>query len=300
MPNFERDSTDLPIVDKDGNTISGTNLLTLDDVLVRIILRTDPVLGVNAESLLTSAADSPYNWALLGLVLRDIFLDEKIDALDLTTPDASRTEKGLAELANQTEGRGGTDDERIMTGLRVLDALRSGSSFAADTTRRGTVERATESEATGLSDSTRHLTSVLVKSILEHSNAGATTTKRGTVERATQSEVSARTDTTKYVTPDTLPAPSAVPDATETTEGIAELANQTEGRGGTDDERIMTSLGVLDALRNGSSFAANTTRKGTVERATQSEVSARTDTTKYVTPDTLPAAKCSSRCHRNN
>ena len=64
-------------------------------------------------------------------------------------------------------------------------------------------------------------------------------------------------------------------------------ANQTQGRSGTDDSRYMTSLRVLDALRNGSGFAANTTRKGSVERATQAEVNTGTDTEKHLTPDTF-------------
>ena len=284
MANLERDNTDLPDEDKDGNAITTSNPLILEDILVRIIESTDPVLGLRAGETLDDHSDSPYNWALLGLFLRDIYLNDKID--NIPTPDsvanasatvrgiieiantteaqalsdqlraitpflagkilehsnaqattikrgtaelatqaevdarssstkvitpstlpddvvnASATARGIAEIANQTEGRGGTDNERIMTALRVLDFLRSGTGVGADTSRRGTVERATTSEATGLSDTTRHLTAVLVKAILEHSNANATTSKRGTAELATTAEANTGTSTTKVMTPD--------------------------------------------------------------------------------------------------
>ena len=65
------------------------------------------------------------------------------------------------------------------------------------------------------------------------------------------------------------------------------IANQTQGRSGTNNTAAMSSLRVLDALRNGSNFAANTTRKGVSERATQVEVNTGTDTEKHLTPDTF-------------
>ena len=66
-----------------------------------------------------------------------------------------------------------------------------------------------------------------------------------------------------------------------------DFANQTEGRSGTNIDKAMNSLRVLDALRNGGNFAASTTRKGTSERATQAEVNTGTDTGRHLTPDTF-------------
>ena len=123
------------------------------------------------------------------------------EAMEYLMPQATTAQIGGAEIANQTEGRSGTNDEMIMTALRVLDFIRNGTGVSANTTRKGTVERATVNEGTELSDSTRYLTALVVKSILEHLNAQATTAKRGTVQQATNDELDAAINTTKYVTP---------------------------------------------------------------------------------------------------
>ena len=253
---------------------------------VRQIETNDPVLGGAAE--IGGNVNSPPNHALRSLVERTAKLKADIEAISI--PNASTGTRGIARLATTAQVTAGTNDDAIVTPLLLQEKVDDiPATPNASTGTRGIAELATESEAEAATDTSRITPPRRVRDLIRHSNAQATETIRGTVLRASQSEVSARTEATKYVTPDTLPAPSSVPDATETTEGIAELANQSEGRGGSDDTRIMTSERVLDALRNGSSFAANTTRKGTVQRATQAEVTARTEGTKYVTPDTLPS-----------
>ena len=173
MPNLDQTSSNLPTVDKDGNAISQSNPLTLEDILVRIHEENDPVKGSNTTAL-TSSADSPVGWALLGLYLRDIFLDGRVDSVQTAlatlqtmfdnlsipgaVPDASTTTKGIAEIANQSEGRGGTDAERIMTALRVLDLIRNGSGVGATTTRRGTAEVATQGEVDAGSNNDKFVT----------------------------------------------------------------------------------------------------------------------------------------------
>ena len=169
MPYFDKDSTDLPSVDKDGNAITNDNPLTLADVLVRQIEQSDAVRGMRIDRVLNLPVDSPINWALLGLYLRDIFLGEKIDGLETavsglsSVTDASETVKGIAEIANQTEGRAGTDTTRIMTAARIVDALRNGSVYAADTTRKGVVERATQTEVEAGTDTEKYVTPKTLK-----------------------------------------------------------------------------------------------------------------------------------------
>ena len=206
MANFDYSLPDLPTVDKDGNTITDDNPLTLEDVLVRIIESTDPVLGLVTGDMLDNHLDSPYNWALLGLFLRDIFLQDQIDNIDI--PDA------------------------------VVNAT---------ITVRGIIELATVAEAEGLADQFRAITPHLLGEALKHVNAQATTSQRGT----------------------------------------AEIANQTEGRTGTNNDRIMTSLRVLDFLRNGTGVSANTTRKGTVQHASQSDVQNEENTSRVTTISSL-------------
>ena len=176
MADFNKSASDLPTVDKDGNAITAANPLTLEDVLVRLIERTDPVLGARVDGILNMPADSPYNWALLGLFLRDIFMDTKIDSVRIaletqistlessltdynpTLGGATEDQSGVAELADQTEGRSGSNHDRIMTSLRTLDAIRNGTAFSATTDRRGVVELATGSQTLSGSSSTLAVT----------------------------------------------------------------------------------------------------------------------------------------------
>ena len=151
----------------------------------------------------------------------------------------------------------------------------------------------------------------------------ATTARRGLIEIATNSEVDAGTDTSRAVTPagvdrriDALEtslqawannrfptsAGSTVVDASTTAKGIIEIATDSEVDTGTDTARATTPAGVqrriaalqtaLQAWANGR-FAlagsltvptATTSRRGTVELATNSEATTGTDTTRAVTP----------------
>lgn len=72
------------------------------------------------------------------------------------------------------------------------------------------------------------------------------------------------------------------PPATETRQGVAELATTAEAQAGTDDERILTPKKLQDVT-------ATETRKGVVELATAAEVQAGADTSRAVTPAGLAA-----------
>ena len=73
---------------------------------------------------------------------------------------------------------------------------------------------------------------------------------------------------------------TSLPDATETVEGIAEIATQSEANGTTDDNRIITAKKLNERT-------ATTTRRGVVELATNTETQSGTDTTRVVTPANL-------------
>ena len=154
MANYERTDSDFPVIDRAGDPITADNPLELPDMLVRELELSDPVVVV-AGSVRDAPADGPWDWAGLGLFLRDIFLDEKTEVLrsdieaelarlqgllnNLTVdiPQASVTQAGGAQLANVFEGRGGTDSEKIMTSLRLLDGFRNGDAFRSTTFRKG-------------------------------------------------------------------------------------------------------------------------------------------------------------------
>ena len=151
MADFNQNESDLPTIDKDGVAISDENPLTLEDLLVRIIERTDPVLGIPGSGILTDASVSPINWSLLGLFLRDIFLQQQIDNINIES--ATTEQEGIAEIANLIEARGGIDNLRIMTSALILDFLRNGLNVEATEELKGTIQLATQGEVnTGAED----------------------------------------------------------------------------------------------------------------------------------------------------
>ena len=147
----------------------------------------------------TGTLTGPINVALQKVMNTLLYLKNRLDNLNLTPNNASTTQRGVAEIANQSEGRTGTDAVRMMTALRVLDALRNGSAFYASTTQRGTAELATQAEVNARSDNSKIVTPATLPEPSAVPNAS--TTVRGIAELATQSEVNARTDNSKIVTP---------------------------------------------------------------------------------------------------
>ena len=196
----------------------------------------------------------------------------------------------------------------------------------ASTTVKGIVERATDSEATTGTDTTRYVTPAQLKSATASSGTGtgtvanASESARGIIEIATQDEVDAGTDTERAVTPSSLQkSPSAIRNAYkgEWTAGNSYLTGQTVTLDGSwfiniqagvatnsnkpdptqtyhGTWRVISGKGdkgdAGTGTGTGSVQDASTTAKGIVERATDSEASAGTDSTRYVTPRHIKAA----------
>lgn len=122
------------------------------------------------------------------------------------------TVEGIGRTATQQEAEGGTAHGTggpLLTVLRGMQLLR-GSNAQANTTRRGTSRRATQAQATGLTNNEAHLTALLVGAILEHSNAGATPTKRGTVRLANETHAQDESNNTHALTAASLHRESVV------------------------------------------------------------------------------------------
>lgn len=101
----------------------------------------------------------------------------------------------------------------------------------------------------------------------------ASETAQGVVELATDAETIAGTDTARAVTPFSLAALTA----SDTRRGLVELATDAEVTTGSDTARAVTPAGLAQ-------LAATTTQKGIVELATNTEVTTGTDTVRAVTP----------------
>ena len=139
----------------------------------------------------------------------------------------------------------------------------------ATTTTHGTARSATAAEATNrITDQ-----DVFVRpSLVENAVRQATTTINGKISIATQAEANALSSTTHALTPGRLPT------ASESQRGIVELASATQAA------TRQHGYALQPADTTAAVLPATTTTAGKVERATDAEAAAGTDTTRYVTP----------------
>ena len=273
----------------DGQSEWGTGITRIEE--------SDSVLGGPPEKNLVRY--SPVNHALQEVVNRLNYLRSAIG--DITIPTivaATETLAGVARLATSALAQGtGISDKtdlseydhaRIMTLRRTRQAMLY-LMPEADTSQLGGVTRASDAEATARTDTSKYVTPAHLPETTA-SPPNASTSQRGIVERATSSEAVDLLDTERHLTASLVRQILEHINAASTASkrGTIEIANQGEGRGGTNNDRAMTSQRVLDQMRNGTGSSADTSRRGTVQRATSSEASARTNTTKYIVPAHLP------------
>ena len=158
---------------------------------------------------------------------------------------ASETLTGIAEIATQLEFDTGEDDTRISTPLKVKTHFN-------DTARTSVIT------ASGL---------VETGTLWNHYTLdiqAANITQRGTARLATQLEVDTGTEATAIVTSATL----AKKKATEGTEGLIQLATQTELVAGTIDNKAFSPKNYKYIVQQEKSWEATSARRGYVKLTT--------------------------------
>lgn len=103
-------------------------------------------------------------------------------------PNATESQRGIAEIATQAEANSDTEDTRIITAKKLYDRT-------ATENRRGVAEIATQSEANSDTEDTRIITAKKL------SDRTATESRRGVAEVATQAETNEGIDDTRMITP---------------------------------------------------------------------------------------------------
>lgn len=208
-------------------------------------------------------------------------------ASNITTPtegaSTANWELLIFERSSNAQALAGTDNNTIMTPLRVAEAISASSISvpAASETVAGIAEIATTAEVNTGTDNTRIITPAKLAAYVP----SATTAVIGKTRLATVAEAQAGSLTTVAVTPAGLAAAIgdvAVPAATESVAGIAEIATQAEVTTGTDNTRIVTPLSLATAVP-----VATFTIVGKSRFATQAETSAMAMGTVAVTPFSL-------------
>ena len=94
------------------------------------------MLGLTPGQELSGPGASANNWVLRAMFLRDILLYQKF--INLRVQEATADTPGVAQIADEDEGRSGTNNNRIMTSERLLDQLREGVDVNATTLYKGT------------------------------------------------------------------------------------------------------------------------------------------------------------------
>ena len=115
----------------------------------------------------------------------------------VSTPDASETVAGIAEIATTTEITTGTDDGRIVSPLKLkqaLDALPPGTTV-------GAIAPATPESGQAWFDTTTNTLNIWDGAAWRTSQPAASEAVAGIAEIATQAEVTAGTDDATIVTP---------------------------------------------------------------------------------------------------
>ena len=148
--------------------------------------------------------------------------------------NASTTQRGIIEIATETEADTGTDTSTAMTPALVQRRI----------------------AAISIPDVSNFLTEAQIDDRVKSPDNAASMIARGNIELANQTEADAGTDNVKAMTPAlvqrriaAINIPAAPGNASFTTRGIIEIATNDETRTGTDSSRAVTPAGLVSAIQ---------------------------------------------------
>ncbi|QLA10757.1 straight tail fiber [Shewanella phage Thanatos-2] len=194
---------------------------------------------------------------------------------------------GVIRIATQPEVDAGISNSTVVTPATLKNAILKPP---ATTTEAGIARLATQDEVnTGTNSNTIVVPSTLAVYVASKLVIAATESVQGTIKLSTEAAAKAGVDDTTAMTPlktrmAIAAATSILPawgQATETVQGVVTLATGAQTIAGSLREGYAVSPYGLAQL------IATTDKRGLAQIATQVEVVAGTDTTKYITPSTL-------------
>ena len=168
--------------------------------------------------------------------------------VSVSSPDASETVKGIAQIATAAEVTAGTDDLKFVTPAKLAAGVP-----AATEAKAGKVELATAAETTTGTDATRAVHPAGLKVELDKKANLASPSLTGVPNAPT---AAAGTSTTQLAT--TAFVHAATPAATEIAKGVVELATAAETTTGTDATRAVHPAGLKVELDKKVDLAGDT------------------------------------------
>lgn len=191
----------------------------------------------------------PINVVIQKIVGSLAYLKERVDGFSVARMTDSVF--GSGRTATQTEAEGGSAHGQggpLLTPKRGMQLLR-GTNAQATTTRRGTAEFVSATEAVDDSNATHMLNPERGFTLLRSSQAQATESQRGTVRRASQSQATGLTNTEMYLTAKLvgLILRHVNAQATTSRRGTVELSTETQGLAGT-DPNLVPPIAVVKAM----------------------------------------------------
>ena len=196
-----------------------------------------------------------------------------------TLTDTSDSNKGVIEIATQTESNDSGITDRAMTPSLVEDRI-AAAIVRASESARGTIEIATQAESDTGTDETRAMTPALVRRQIGRLAPSATTATAGLIEIASSSESTSGTRTDRVMTPTLVRdrIRNATQNATTGRLGRIEIATEDEVLAGTDTVRAITPQTAELRIATIVPRDASPTQKGRVQFATPDDLDDREST----------------------
>ena len=249
----------------------------------------EDALSGTPGSLIPSAWGNAVTLEILNVLQAAGLVPDEDDNAQLLAAISSLVEGVALEFASQAEAVGGVNEVKVMSPLRVAQAI-TAALTAATESAYGLVRIATQAQTnTGATDDVV-ITPKKLAAFVSNSLTAATESSAGLIRVATQAETNGGVNDGVAVTPKKLAAfvSNSLTSATESAYGLVRIATQAQTNAGTSDATVVTPKKLALFVSN-SLTAATESSAGLMRVATQTETNDGVSDGVGVTPKKMAA-----------